>query len=198
MLRTVGATRWLSLQQPRRDQTARNRPTFHRCKRSAPFFYRSSADVRRRFAVGNLELYELSLDLGRGWRQADAAVLALSRATEGPADLVLDLIVRNRGEYEEVLTGIVAVVEDTRPVAHGYGGAAFLHRPENPYTLSISHGEPGRYSAVCEPRLAIQGHRSGRIAVRLTDTGYSWTGFVRVGLVFGEQTLSLPYIHLWT
>jgi hypothetical protein len=46
--------------------------------------------------------------------------------------------------------------------------------------------------------LAIQGHRSGRIAVRLTDTGYSWTGFVRVGLVFGEQTLSLPYIHLWT
>jgi len=161
-------------------------------------FYRLSADVRRRFVAVDLELYELSLDLGRGWNQADAGVLSLFRATEGPADLVLDLIVRNRGEHEEVLTKVVAVVEDTLPIAHGYGGASVLHRPENPYVLSLGDGERGCYSTVCEPRLAIQGHRSGRVAVRLVDTGYSWTGFVRVGLVFGEQTLPLPYLRLWT
>lgn len=162
------------------------------------FFYRSSTDLRRKFVIGDLELYELSLDLGHRWHQPDTGVLSLFRATKGPADLVLDLLVRNRGADEEVLTNVVAVVKDTLPVAHGYGGTTALHRPENPYVLSLGHGEPGHYETVCEPRLATQGHRGGRIAVRLIDTGYSWTGFVRISLVFGEQTLHLPYLRFWT
>jgi hypothetical protein len=162
------------------------------------FFYFVFAELASHFRCEHLELYKLALDSECEWEQADKEVLSFSRrwAVSSP-DLVLDIIVRNRGTIGLALTGIHAEVFDWRLKMHGLPGQGLLF-PQITYAVSIAGGKSGVYFAECEPPLVVKGGDLERFKIRITDTGYAWNGGLRVSLQTGAlKKLPLPALRIF-
>jgi hypothetical protein len=162
------------------------------------FFYPVYAELRELFVAEDMRLVRMELDSESQWVQPDPKVLIFcSTGNVLSPDLIFDVIVQNRGDLEAVLFYLTAHVRRFRPIPHGFPGDALLH-PQITYKVSINEGDPGDYSAKCEPPLVVKPRSHERFKVALSDTGYSWGGTVQLGLHFGESVLFLPAIELMT
>jgi hypothetical protein len=48
-----------------------------------------------------------------------------------------------------------------------------------------------------EPPLIVEAGKHERFKIKLTDAGYAWTGYVRIGLLYGaNRELALPSTFL--
>lgn len=162
------------------------------------FFFRVFAELSSHFRSEHLELYRLGLDPACEWDQEDAKVLYFgSRGNVKSADIVLDVIVRNRGTIGLALTGIQAEVFDRHQKMHGLPGDGLLF-PQITYTISIRHGKSGVHFAECEPPLLVKAGDLERFKIRITDTGYAWNGGLRVSLYAGpDEKLTLPALRIF-
>jgi hypothetical protein len=163
------------------------------------FFYEVYAELRAHFRTDELELVRLKLDRGSEWRKPDLNILHfVPKANVTSADFALDIVVRNIGTVETMLTGLLAEVSDTIRVFHGLPRKGFL-LPKIAYKISLRHGAPGAYTREFGKLLRIKPGALARFKLRLVDTGYAWTGCVRLGLRYGKSgTLYLPRLRLST
>jgi hypothetical protein len=164
------------------------------------YFYRVYAELQRHFEREELGLmrFELDAETEQEWVQMDPAVLEFaSKGTHDP-DLVLDIILRNQGQLETMVTTIAATVEHMRIKPHGLPGTGLLHS-QMTYRVSLRGGAEGSYITRCEPPLVVRGHGIERCKICLCDTGYSWRGVVRLSLEYGTgKRLFLPHVGLYT
>lgn len=164
------------------------------------FFYPVLEDLRRFFRDDTLELMRFAQgDDAQQWLQPDPEVLSFVQVPMvQSADMVFDIIVRNLGDIDTILTRLLANVFDRSLKAHGIPGEGLLFS-QYTYTVSLKGGQPGRHEAVCEPPLKIRAKSVERFALRVTDTGYSWNGGVQFGLGYGlDRWLLLPAIRVFT
>jgi hypothetical protein len=163
------------------------------------FFYSVYAEMASHFRSEDLELFQLTLDPRCQWKQADSEVLCFTRrGNVRSADLVLDVIVRNRGTIGVALTAIEAEVFDRHVKMHGLPGEGLLF-PQITYSVSIRGGRPGVHSAKCEPPLLVKAGALERFKIRITDTGYAWNGALRLSLrPGGLRKLDLPALRILT
>lgn len=163
------------------------------------FFFEKYEALRAYFQTDELELVHLELDPACAWRKPDPETLEFApKGLLMSADLIFDVVVRNRGSLETVLTGLVARVRDFRPQMHGYPGEGLL-LPKITYRISIGHGIPGDYTRAFRKYLRIKPSSLERFRIRLTDTGFGWNGFVQLGLHYGAgRELTLPCVRLYT
>ena len=163
------------------------------------FFSSIFSDLASHFSSEHLELFKLQLDPACEWTQADDKVLHFSPCTNvASSDLLIDLIVRNKGMLATAVTGIEARVFDRRSKMHGVPGEGLLF-PQVTYAVSIRGGEVGDHYAECEPPLVIKGQNLERFKIRVTETGYAWNGGVQISLLAGKaERLPLPAMRLFT
>lgn len=163
------------------------------------FFYTVYAELAAYFRSENLELFRLTLDPDCQWQQPDPEVRYFSRRGDVRSpDLVLDVILRNRGNIGVAVTGIQAEVFDRHVKMHGIPGDGLLF-PQITYAVSIHGGKPGVHSTECEPPLLVRSADLERFKIRITDTGYAWNGGLRLSLLTGpNQKLDLPALHVYT
>jgi hypothetical protein len=161
------------------------------------FFYPVFAELQQHFVVNDLELRSLSIDNACEWKQPDTSILEFSSVGTMSSDLVLDIIVRNRGTMEAVATRIIAQVLESVPVPRGLFPPGLLF-PKITYAVSINNGAPGIYERHCDPPLLVEARKNQRFKLRLTETGCTWAGVVQVGIDYGDGTLWLPSIRLVT
>lgn len=163
------------------------------------FFYPVYAEMARYFRSASLELVQVRLDKTCQWEQPDDDVLVFGRAgnVDSP-DLVLDVIVRNTGTVDTAITDFEAEVFDWRMKLHGFPQQGLLFS-QITYRVSIKGGTEGRHNAPCDPPLIVGAARVTRFKIRVTDTGYSWNGAVRIRLRAGSrERLALPAMRLFT
>jgi hypothetical protein len=164
------------------------------------YFYPVYAELQRHFQREELALMRFEFDAStqQEWVQADPAVLEFATKGTHDPDLVLDVILRNSGQVETMVTEIAATVEHATIKPHGIPGAGLLHS-QITYGVSLGRGAEGSYITKCEPPLVVRGHGLERCKIRLSDTGYSWRGTVRLSLAYGAgKRLFLPHIGLYT
>lgn len=163
------------------------------------FFSSAFAEIASYFSSDHLELFRLALDPECEWDQADPQVLYFSaRGNARSPDLVLDVIVRNKGTVGLPITGIQAEVFDWRIKMHGIPGDGLLF-PQITYAVSIQGGKSGVYFAQCEPPLIVKATEVERFKIRITDTGYAWNGGLRLSLQSGPaEKLVLPAVRIFT
>jgi hypothetical protein len=162
------------------------------------FFWATYEELRRYFHVDDLELLDIHLDDACQWTQHDPKVLTFVGGGVLSPDLVLDLIVRNVGTVDAVMMGLRVSVLESEPDPHGLPGDGLLF-PQITYEVSINGGQPGTYTARCDPPLVIKGHSPERFKIRLRNTGYSWRGTIAIGLDYGKgRMLPLPAMRIYT
>jgi hypothetical protein len=162
------------------------------------FFYPVYEQLRRHFAIDNIELFEVRLADECEWSQGDPHMLAFSSHGTLDPDLVLDLIVQNSGTIDASLLGIQVHVGDCESNLHGIPGRGLLFS-QITYSVSIHRGEPGKYEVCCEPPLLVRAASKERFKIRLTDTGYAWKGTVQILLDYGKGRLvPLPAMRIYT
>lgn len=158
------------------------------------YFYQAYAELRRYFSTDELQLVRMTLDTLCQWSHSDPKTLLVTRSGNVMSpDLVFDIVVRNIGEVDTIITGIEAEVAEALLELHGIPGDGLLF-PQITYAVSINGGVPGTYAEECEPPLIVRAKSLERFKVRLTHTGYSWRGPVRISLRFGvDKKLPLPW-----
>lgn len=163
------------------------------------FFYAQFSELAAYFRSDHLELFTMSLDRACQWKQADSKILHFSRkGNVSSPDLVLDVILRNKGNVATAITGIEAEIFDRRTKMHGLPGEGLL-LPQITYAVSIRGGRTGRYPVTCDPPLLVKGRGLERFKIRITDTGYAWNGALRLTLIAGPtRTLRLPVMRIFT
>jgi hypothetical protein len=163
------------------------------------FFSEPYAELRAHFRTDELELVRVKLDRASEWRRPDPNVLHFAPTGNVTSpDLVLDILVRNLGSVETVLTGLLAHVRDRIHVFHGIAGKGLL-LPKISYEISLRHDAPGNYQREFRQLLRVKPGRLERFKIRLVDTGYAWAGSVLLGLRYGKSsTLYLPWLRLST
>jgi hypothetical protein len=162
------------------------------------FFYPIFSELASHFRSDHLELFRLTLDPTCEWKQADDKVLYFSpRDLVSSPDLVLDVVLRNRGTVATAITGIEAEIFDKRQKMHGLPGDGLLF-PKITYAVSIYGGAVGIHSAECEPPLIVRGGNLERFKIRVTDTGFAWNGGLRLALLAGKaDKLCLPAMRIF-
>jgi len=162
------------------------------------FFYADYEELRRHFAVDNLELVRFVLDPLCEWDQRDVKVLHFVSQNVISPDLVLDIIVRNSGRVDAVLVALEVKFLDWENKMHGLPGQGLLF-PQITYAISINRGQPGVYRSVCDPPLIVRAGSVERFKIRICDTGYAWRGTIALTLDYGsEKHLRLPALRLYT
>ena len=163
------------------------------------FFFRVYAELRDHFRTDELELVRFKLDSACGWLQPDSKVLHYSpKANVASSDLLLDVVIRNLGTVETVITGLQADIRERTPILHGFPGEGLL-LPKITYKISLRKGRPGVSETEFDDLLRVKPGEVERFKIRLVDTGYAWTGFVRLALRFGKSgRLHFPSLRLST
>jgi hypothetical protein len=146
-----------------------------------------------------LELVKFEIDSACQWRKPDTQVLHFStKSLLISPDLVFDVVLRNAGNADTMLTGLIANVRDCHPVLHGYPEYGFL-LPKIEYKVSIGHGQPGDYEEEFnnDQWLLLKAGQLARFKIRLVDTGYAWSGAVRLVLRHGKNgRFAFPWFRL--
>lgn len=164
------------------------------------YFYRVYAELQRHFQREELALmrFEFDTTTEQEWVQRDPSVLEFATKGTSSPDLVLDIVLQNRGQLDTMVTTISATVERSMLKPHGLPGAGLLHS-QITYAVSLGGGVEGSYITRCEPPLIVRGHGIERFKIRLFETGYSWQGSVRLSLTYGAgKRLFLPHLGLYT
>jgi hypothetical protein len=160
------------------------------------FFYRTWKELEAQFQVEELELTRLKLDPKCNWRQADKAVLAFSQESGSGNDLVIDVIVRNRGSIQALVNGLRVGLSDVRRRLKGLREPGLL-LPQITYVISLNNGKAGTRIKTLEPPLLVDPRRHQRFKIRCNRTGYAWTGYLRLAILYAEdKKLVLPTIFL--
>lgn len=75
-----------------------------------------------------------------------------------------------------------------------------LARPrgsQRAYAISLKGGTPGIRVTRLDPPLTVDAGKHQRFKVRLTNSGYAWTGYIRLTLLYGRKSeLPLPWTFL--
>ncbi len=151
---------------------------------------------RERFPIDDLELIDLGLATEAGWQSCGQGTLRFAQCVGSNSDLVLDVTVRNRGTLAVLLRHIVVEACDVRRHFRGLPGDGLLHRQVT-YSASLGSGKPGARPTRLDPALEVAAGAHARFALRLYDTGYAWSGSVRVHLGYSKnKQLLLPWMHL--
>ena len=160
------------------------------------FFYPAWKALESRFRTEELELIRYEVDPECGWVQPDSKTLQIARAHGTSSDLVIDVIVRSRGTIQSLLQVIRVEVYDVKRHLRGLPGEGLLYA-QHTYPISLRAGEPGVWTERMEPPLLVEAGNHERFKVRCTNSGYAWTGFLRLTLLYGEgKGLPLPSTFL--
>ncbi len=160
------------------------------------FFYPVWKALESRFRTEELELIRYELDPECGWTQPDPAMLYFRQVRGTTSDLVIDIIVRSRGTIQSLLQTIRLEIYDVKPHLRGLPGFGLLYA-QHTYPISLRGGLPGTWIERMEPPLLIEGGKHQRFKVKLTDSGYAWTGYVRLTVLYaGGKELPLPRTFL--
>lgn len=163
------------------------------------FFYPIFSELASHFRSDDLALFKLALDPACDWMQADDRVLYFPpRDLSSSPDLVLDVVLRNRGTIATAITRIEAEIFNRRQKMQGLPGEGLLF-PQITYAVSIRTGAVGVHKTECEPPLIIRGGNLERFKIRVTDTGFAWNGGLRLALLTGNaDRLCFPAMRLFT
>ena len=108
----------------------------------------------------------------------------------------MDIIVRSRGTLQSLLHSIRVEVFDVRRHLRGLPGTSLLYS-QHTYRLSLHGGRSGAWVEVLEPPLTVDATENQRFKIKLTETGYAWSGYAKLTLVYGDQReLALPAMYL--
>lgn len=161
------------------------------------FFFRSYKELEKYFRTDDLELFKFDLDTACGWEQPDTKVLAYCQRDGLISDLVFDLIVQNRGTIDALVHELVIELTDVQRELRGIPGEGLL-LSQITYVASLKDGKPGKWTQTLDPPLSIKQGAYGRFKICLTDTGFAWTGALRITLICGkDKKLHLPWMRLW-
>lgn len=160
------------------------------------FFYPVWKSLESRFRTDELELVRYSVASRCGWKTIDSKTLCFAQATGADSDLVLDIIVRSYGTVQSLLHAIRLTTSDVRRHLRGLPGTGLLWS-QHTYAISLRGGAPGTRLEQLDPPLVVDSGTHQRFKVKLTATGYAWTGYVQLTLLYGaNRELSLPWTFL--
>ncbi|MEZ5404580.1 MAG: hypothetical protein R2729_33185 [Bryobacteraceae bacterium] len=159
------------------------------------FFFPVWKALEERFRTEELELVRYELDPECHWARVDPSVLSFT-PVRGGGDLVFDIIVRSRGSIQSLLQTIKLEISDVKRHLRGLPGTALLFS-QHTYAVSLGGGKPGASIARMEPPLLVDTGQHQRFKVKLTDSGYAWSGWVRLTLLYaGNKELPMPSTFL--
>ncbi len=160
------------------------------------FFYPIWKSLESRFRTDQLELVQYGVAKGCGWRTADSHSLYCVQRKGANSDLVFDIVVRSCGSVQSLLRSIRLQTRDVRRHLRGIPGEGLLWS-QRTYAISLKGGTPGVRVTRLDPPLTIDAGKHQRFKVRLTSSGYAWTGYVRLTLLYGRKSeLPLPWTFL--
>jgi hypothetical protein len=160
------------------------------------FFYPSWKALESRFRTEELELIRYELDLECGWMQPDKGMRHFRQLRGTTSDLVIDIIVKSRGTIQSLLQSLRLEIYDVKVHLRGLPGEGLLYS-QHTYPISLRGGRSGSWIERMEPPLLIEAGKHQRFKVKLTDSGYAWTGYVRLTLLYAEgKELPLPSMFL--
>jgi hypothetical protein len=95
-----------------------------------------------------------------------------------------------------VINRVSLEVDEVRRQFRALPGAGLLWQ-QVAYSVSLNNGKPHPGRANLEPPLEVDAGKHARFAIKLTDAGYAWTGYVRVVLGYSkDKELALPWMYL--
>ena len=160
------------------------------------FVYPVWKALESRFRTEELELIRYDVEPDCGWKAADLNILCFTQKGAADSDLVLDVIVRNRGTIQSLVHSIRRELTDVHRHLRGMPGTGLLWR-QHTYALSLHGGEPGTRMERLEPPLVVDSGTHQRFNIKIAATGYAWTGYLRLTMLYGNgQELALPWIFL--
>ena len=69
--------------------------------------------------------------------------------------------------------------------------------PQHTHTISLEGGKPGSRIERLDPPLKVDAGEHQRFKIKLTHSGYAWTGFIRMTLLYADnRELALPCTFL--
>jgi hypothetical protein len=160
------------------------------------FFLPAFKNLEAFFRTDELEIVRYALDPSCGWKQPDPSVISFVQVGGASSDLVIDVIVRSRGTIQSLIEAIQLNVYDVKPRLRGLPGSGLLY-PQNIYSISLHGGKPGSTREFLEPPLIVNGGEHQRFKIKLTDSGYSWLGYIQMALLYAkDRELWLPATFL--
>lgn len=153
-------------------------------------------ELSKYFQTESLELVRFRIDSKCGWKQLHRSQIFGQADCKESADLIFDVVVRNRGTLECMIDGLnVELTRVTRKL-RGLPGEGLLF-PQFTYEVSLDGGKPGIRVVEMEPPVVVRPGRHERFKVRLTDAGFAWSGYLRLLFKFGKRKkLALPWVWL--
>jgi hypothetical protein len=160
------------------------------------FFYPAWKALESRFRTEELELIRYELDPDCGWVQPDPTVRYFRQLRGTANDLVIDVIVRNLGTIQSLLQALRLEIYDVKNHLRGLPGEGLLYS-QHTYPISLRGGRAGTWIEQMEPPLLIEAGKHERFKAKLTDSGYAWTGYIRLTLLYAQANeLRLPSTFL--
>lgn len=159
------------------------------------FFYSIWKSLESRFRTEELELVRYELGPDCGWEQLDPTSLQFTQNMETTSDLVIDIVVRNRGTLQSLLHSVRVEVFDVHRHLRGLPGADLL-RSQHTYAISLRDRKPGRWIQRLEPPLIVNAGSHQRFNLQFVNIGYAWTGYVRMALLYADKEMTLPCAFL--
>lgn len=161
------------------------------------FFYPIWKTLESKFRTEELQLVRYTLSHDCGWKQKDQNTLEFLQSSGGSNnDLLLDVIVRSRGTIQSLVHSIRVELFDVRRQLRGLPGTGLLYSQVT-YSVSLEDGTPGERVVILDPPLLVDTGEHQRFSIRCTDTGYAWTGYLRMAVHYADnKELVLPTIFL--
>jgi hypothetical protein len=160
------------------------------------FFYPVWKTLESRFRTDELELIRYAIAPRCGWTSMDSKTLCFAQRKGADSDLVLDIIVRSRGTLQSLLHSIRLNTADVRRHLRGLPGTGLLWS-QRTYTISLRGGAMGTREEQLDPPLVVDPGAHQRFKLKLAATGYAWTGYIRLTLLYGQnRELFLPWTFL--
>ena len=160
------------------------------------FFYPVWKSLESKFRIEELELIRIELDSSCSWTQINEKHLHFFQPEGSDNDIVFDIILRNRGTIESLLTLAKIEIRDSQQHLLGLPGEGLLF-PQVEYSFPLNGGQPGKHTYSLEPPLIIEPKKHQRFKIRLTETDYAWTGYIKISFPFTETNdIELPWIFL--
>jgi hypothetical protein len=148
------------------------------------------------FRTEELELVRYALDSSCGWKQPDPSVISFVQVGGASSDLVIDVIVRSRGTVQSLIDAIRLNTYDVKYRMRGLPGTGLLYA-QHTYSISLRGGQPGSTTEPLEPPLIVDAGKHQRFKIKLTNSGYSWMGYIQIALLYGDDhELWLPATFL--
>lgn len=160
------------------------------------FFYPVWKALESRFRTDELELVRYGVAARCGWKSVDSKTLCFAQRKGSNSDLVLDIIVRSSGSVQSLVHPVRLHTTDVRRHLRGLPGTGLLWS-QRTYTISLKGGATGTREEQLEPPLIVDRCAHQRFKLKLAATGYAWTGYIRLTLVYGNnRELVLPWTFL--